>query len=258
MGILDRIKKKQNEGFREFVINMESSSGANRAQIFTAGVLEDPVFMSYVMKNLRTFEDFIKLGPDEIELVLKHQDQLIPLFARSIYGSPPEFFKELESVIPRLMARIKEELTYLSEVTQRDKESARSFILKTVRKLQADETIIGFRWTLPPQEVYYPAQIKDGPGILYFENGAIAASGLYLKSKRTGEWRHYYENGKLLALGEYSGGLKTGLWKFYYSDGLVKSEGEYQDDERTGCWKEYDRQGIVTEVQYIDGIKRNL
>ena len=68
--MLERIKKKQLDGFREFVVSLETTSMQSRGQIFTSGVLEDPLYMSWVMKNIRTYEDFLKLPADEIEKVL--------------------------------------------------------------------------------------------------------------------------------------------------------------------------------------------
>jgi hypothetical protein len=256
MGMLDRIKRKQNEGFKEFVISMETTSATGRGQIFTAGVLEDPIFMSHVMKNIRTFDDFLKLDSDEIETVLLHQDQLLSLFAKAIFGASKDFLAGVESAIPHLTSRLKDELSYLGEVSAHERDSARFYLLKTVRKLQMEDKILGFRWLLPPQTVYHASKVKDGAYVIFFENGSVAASGLHLKGRRVGEWKHYYENGKELAIGDYSEGMKMGLWKFYYSDGKLKSEGEYIADERHGSWKEFDRSGNESLVQYSGGVKK--
>jgi hypothetical protein len=257
MGMLDRIKKKQNEGFKEFVISMETSSGTTRGQIFTAGVLEDPVFMSYVMKNIRTFDDFMKLDSDDIDAVLSSQDQIMTLFAKVLFGSDESKIMEMESLIPRLMSKLKDEISYLKEVTVQEKDGAKFYIMKVVRKLQTEERINGFKWTLPPMDVYYPKQIKDGQIKIYFEDGTIAAEGIYLKGKRMGDWRHYYDTGKILAEGDYFDGMKSAIWKFYYSNGTLKSEGKYKADQKHGVWKEYDRNGVITEVEYNEGVKKS-
>jgi hypothetical protein len=59
--MLDRIKKKQADGFKEFVSSMETTGSPMRGQILTAGLMEDPIYMTYVMKNLKTFNDFLQL-----------------------------------------------------------------------------------------------------------------------------------------------------------------------------------------------------
>lgn len=256
MGMLDRIKKRQNDGFKEFVINMETTASLTRGQIFTAGVLEDPVFMSYVMKNIRTFDDFMNLDSDDIDSVLSSQDQIMTLFAKCMHGSDEQKIMSLESTIPRLMSRFKDELSYLKDVPQQEKDGARFYIMKVVRKLQMEEKINGFSWKLPPQDVYYPKAHKDGKTKIHFESGVIAAEGEYSKGKRSGQWRHNYETGQVLAEGDYSDGLKSGVWVFYYSNGNIKAQGKYRADLKNGVWKEWDRSGGMTEVEYNEGVRK--
>lgn len=254
--MLDRIKKKQIEGFKDFVISMETSSGQSRAQIFTAGVLEDPIYMSYVMRNIKTFDDFLELDTDDIDTVLSSQDQILTLFAKCYFGADQDKLMSLETMIPRLLSKFKDELSYLKDVKEQEIVGAKFYILKVVRKLQMDERIHGFKWSLPPQDIYYPKQIKDGPYKIHFENGVLAAEGIYIKGQRMGDWKHNYETGKLLAEGDYFDGMKSGPWKFYFSNGKLRSEGKYKADQRHGLWKEYDREGNVTEVEYNEGVKK--
>ena len=256
MGMLDRIKKRQIDGFKEFVINMETTSGPTRAQIFTAGVLEDPVFMSYVMKNIRTFDDFIQLDSDDIDSVLTSQDQIMSLFAKCMFGSEESKMMALESTIPRLMSKFKDEISYLKDVSSQEKDGARFYIMKVARKLQQEEKIRGFNWKLPPQDLFYPKTMKDGATKIHFESGVVAAEGQYLKGKRSGPWRHNYDMGNVLAEGDYSDGLKTGVWVFYYSNGNIKAQGKYKADLKHGLWKEWDRSGVMTEVEYNDGVRK--
>jgi len=254
--MLDRIKKRQNDGFKEFVINMETTASVTRAQIFTAGVLEDPVFMSYVMKNIRTFDDFMNLDSDDIDTVLTSQEQIMGLFAKCIFGADEAKIMNLESMIPRLMSRLKDEISYLKDVTPMEKDGARFYIMKVARKFQMEEKIRGFAWKLPPQDVYYPKVHKDGKIKIHFESGIVAAEGEYQKGKRLGQWRHNYDMGNVLAEGDYSDGLKSGVWVFYYSNGNIKSQGKYKSDLKHGLWKEWDRSGVMTEVEYNEGVKK--
>lgn len=256
MGMLDRIKKRQIDGFKDFVINMETTGGPTRVQIFTAGVLEDPLYMNWVMKNIKTFDDFLKINSDDIAKVLNNQDQILPLFAKCMFGLPEERLMDLESIVPKHLSRIKDELSYLKEVTPTEREGAKNYIMKLVRKLQLEERIQGFSWNLPPQDIYYPKQIKDGGIKIYFESGTLAAEGEYLKGKRIGFWKHNYDNGSILAEGDYLDGLKNNVWVFYYSNGNIKAQGKYRSDLKHGTWKEWDRGGQLTEVEYNEGVKK--
>lgn len=254
--MLDRIKKRQNDGFKEFVINMETTAALTRGQIFTAGVLEDPIFMSYVMKNIRSFDQFMELDSDDIEIVLTSQDQIMTLFAKCLFGSGDDKIMAYESVIPRLMSKLKDELSYLKEVTPQERDGARFYLMKVARKLQMEEKIQGFSWKLPPQDVYYPKTFKDGATKIYFESGVVAAEGSYAKGRRMGSWRHNYDVGNVLAEGDYIDGLKTGVWVFYYSNGNIKAQGKYRADLKHGLWKEWDRTGVMSEVEYLEGVRK--
>lgn len=255
MGMLERIKKRQLEGFKEFVINLETTSGLTRSQIFTAGALEDPIFMGHVIKNLRTFDDFLKLDPADIEVVLTSQEQLINLFAKCVHGPGTLQISDLEPVIPRLVPKLKDELSYLQEVSSVEKDGARSHILKLTRKLQIEDKIHGFRWMLPPLDIFYPKILKDGAIKLEFESGMVAAEGQAFRGKRIGNWKHYYEGAKIMATGGYVDGFKSGMWTFYYMNGNKKSEGNYLDDLKHGPWTEWSRDNLLSKVYYKEGVK---
>ncbi|HXH75216.1 MAG TPA: FliG C-terminal domain-containing protein [Bacteriovoracaceae bacterium] len=256
--MLDRIKKKQFEGFKEFVQSMEITGSQTRVPIFTAGILEDPLFMGWVMKNIMTFEDFLKLPSDEIESVLKTQDQMMGILAKCIYDPSPEVMKLLESSIPRFISKLKDELSYLTEVSSQEKDSARFHIVKVTRKMQMQELIQGFPWKLPAQDVFFSKTFKDGLGQIMFENGVLAAEGNFSKGKRSGSWRHNYETGNVLAEGDYLDGLKAGNWVFYYGSGGIKAQGKYKADLRHGPWKEFDRNGKVTDLDYVEGSTKKI
>lgn len=254
--MLDRIKKRQIDGFKEFVQSMEVTNGQTRIPIFTAGILEDPIFMGWVMKNVRTFDDFLALPSDDIEAVLKSSDQVMGVFVKCMYGADEKTLTGLATIMPKLMSKFKDEFSFLKDVTPAEKESARYFIIKTVRKLQMQDQIEGFGWKMPPMDIFYNKVPKDGPGEIFFEDGTLAASGEYLKGRRSGFWKHFYENGKLLAEGDYSDGLKTGPWIFYYGNGEKRSQGKYKSDQRNGLWKEWDRHGNLAEMEYQEGVKK--
>lgn len=254
MGMLERIKKKQLDGFREFVISLETTSIQSRGQIFTSGVLEDPMYMSWVMKNIRTFEDFLKLPGDEIEQVLLSQESILNVFAKTIEDKSSSV-TFLEMNIPKLVSRVKDELEYVKDVSPEQRMAARSHIMKVTRKLQMSEHIIGFRWHLPPMDIFYAKNYKDGLTEIVFESGVMAAKGMMEKNNRVGPWVHYYDNGRILAQGDYLHGLKEGDWVFFYSNGKERARGKYLADLRHGTWKEWDREGTLHEVHYTEGVK---
>lgn len=253
--MLDRIKRRHFDGFKEFVLNMETTGSSTRQQILMAGLLEDPVFMSYVMKNLRTFDDFLSLPTEEIDTVLLHQEQLVGVFAKCIFGLPEARVTELGQGLPKLSSRIKDELSYLKEVNPAESEGAKYYLLKVVRKLQMEEAIQGFQWKLPPQDLFHARVMKDGITSIFFETGVLAAEGEVAKGKRCHFWKHYYDTGKIMAEGEYVDGLKVNNWTYYFGNGKTKSKGRYKSDLKQGIWQEWDRSGGVTEIEYNEGVK---
>ena len=258
MSMLDRIKKRQYDGFKEFVLNMETTGNTVRQPIFLAGILEDPVFMTHVMKNVRTFDDFLNLPSDEIDTILNSQEQIVGILAKCIFGSSNEGLTSLEFMIPKHIGRLKDQLSYLSAVSVSEKEGAKYFILKVVRKLQAQDIIQGFHWRLPPNDIFFPKVYRDGEARIYFESGILAAEGTTCKGKRNNFWKHYYDTGKLMAEGEYAEGLKTGVWAFYFGNGSLRSQGQYENNLKHGIWKDWDRSGLITETDFNEGAKKKI
>lgn len=255
--MLDRIKKKQWDGFKEFVENMEVTSSAQRPAILMNGILEDPRFMRWVTKNLRGFHDFLQLPGDEIEQVLKSNESVMDVFAKAVEIRSEEEMVNLSRQLPRIFGKLKDALEFAKETSPAERESAQFFLLKTVRKMQRQEALNGFRWELPPPEVFHerPA-IKEGILQILFEDGKLAAEGEVLKGKRIGPWKHFYDDGKLFAEGPYLDGLKHGAWMFYYGQGTPRSEGKFLADVRQGIWQEWDRNGNVGEVEWHDGKRK--
>src|SRR5690606_21794084 len=160
MGMLDRIKKKQLNGFKEFVQNMEITSSSKRIHIFMTGVLEDPIYMNWVMKNIKNFSHVLELSSEDLEAVLMFQEQMVGIFAKSI---AKEDIDPL-SLLPRLGNRVRDELSYLGDLSPQEIDSARFYMIKMTRKLQMEEKITGFNWLLPPQDVFFNKHIKDEIG----------------------------------------------------------------------------------------------
>lgn len=255
--MLERIKKKQLEGFKEFVLSMETTAPSKRTQIITAGVLEDPNFMFWVMKNMKTMDDFINLPADDVSEVLSSHPQIINVFAKAVFNLPKDQLDSIINSVPQFSSQIRDELSYLKEVNGGERESARYFLLKAVRKLQDQEKIHGFGWRLPAMDIFYPKMYEDGKTSIFFESGVLAATGEIHRSKRSSDWIHYYDTGKLLARGKYVEGMKCGPWEFYYGAGTLRAQGIYLNDLRTGQWKEWDRHNVLSEVLYKEGVRQN-
>ncbi len=255
--MLDRIKKKQWDGFKDFVESLECSLPAQRSAILLNGILEDPRFMCWVTRNLRGFPHFLELPADEIEAVIRSNDSMLTLVAKALGVGSEEELQGMAHVFPRHMGKLRDEWGLLKEVPHAERESARFFLLKTVRKLQRQELIQGFRWELPPPETFLerPAQ-KDGVMRILYEDQTLAAEGEMLKGRRIGQWKHFYENGKLLGEGSYLEGFKNGEWTFYYGNGARRSRGKFRQDLRHGLWKEWDREGGEREVEWVEGKRK--
>lgn len=253
--MLDRIKKRQLDGFKEFVQNMETTGLLKRQQIITAGVLEDPNYMFWIMKNIKSLPDILELPSEDVEKVLSTQSQVIGVLAKALFALPKDRIDGFVNSLPKFNSQVRDELSYINEVPPAELEGAKFFLLKTIRKLQEEEKIEGFSWRLPPMDIFYPKSFDDGKVEIFFESGVLAAEGEMLKNRRTGLWTHFYDSGKLLARGHYTEGLKEGKWEFYYGNGKSKAQGFYLEDNKNGAWKEWDRSEKCQEVTYNLGVR---
>lgn len=253
--MLDRIKKKRLVGFKEFVESLEISTRDKRAQIMMLGILEDPVFMGWITKNIKSFDDVLKLPGSELETLLTSHDQMMSQFAKCFDFANQELILAIKNELPRLGSKFEDEISYCKETTEQERGAAKYFLVKSVRKLQSEDRILGFRWDLPANEIFFPKTYTDGYWMIEFDSKVLAAEGEMFKNKKIGPWKHYYDNGKILGEGTYYDGFKVGSWNFYYANGTMKAQGKYSMDSKVGVWKEFDRTGKLTEVEYKDGAK---
>lgn len=256
MAMLTRIKKKQWEGLKDFVESLEVTPGHQRQQILLNGILEDPLYMRWVTKNLRTFEDFLSLPNDQLEALLRTGEALLTVVAKAMPAEKAAAPAALAEKFGRFFPKLQEELSFLPSLRAEEREAAQFFVLKTVRRLQREEHIRGFDWSLPPQQLFSAeASVRDGVDTVAFEDGTVAAQGERLKGQRIGKWRHYYDHGRLLAEGNYLQGLKTGVWVFFYGSGEKRAQGSYLDDQRHGDWVDWNRDGTKRTSRWVEGKK---
>lgn len=224
---------------------------ASRYSIVVTGILEDPAYMQWVTRNMKSFEQFLEFTSDDIEQVMRSNDSMMMMLARAMKNLDWEKYSPNFS---RFQGKLKDEIGYLTEVSPAEQEKAQFFILKAVRKMQREEKIQGFSWELPDQVIFHAPQFpKEGVVQLKFIDGSIAAEGEVLKGKRIGVWKHFYETKKLLAQGTYQEDLKEGLWTFFYANGEKRSEGRFLSDSRHAEWKEWSRTGELSLSQWTDG-----
>lgn len=253
--MLTRIKKKQYEGFKDFVESLETTTLSSRYNIMVNGILEDPSFMQWVTKNMKTFDQLLDFTSDDIELVIRSNDSMMMMLARAIKNLD---WEKYSSNFTRFLGKLKDEISYLTEVTPAEQEKAQYFILKAARKMQREEKIQGFRWEMPPQDIFLPQTLpREGVHQLTFIDGTMAAVGEVLKGKKIGLWKHFYETKKILAEGSYQEDLKEGLWTFFYANGEKRSEGRFVNDSRHGEWKEWTREGEMSINEWCEGKRQS-
>lgn len=257
MGMLTRLKKKELDGFKEFVCNLETTPETRRKEILQLAALEDPIYASWVMKNMASANDVLKLSSDQIDKVIKTLPNGLNVLAKAFYNSEKVSFIK-EQVLSRYMLSDFEEFyAAISSLKKSEQEGSQFLLLKVVRDLQRKEEIEGPFWSLPPISLMNEEKldVMNGDVEIKFDNGKVAAKGSVLKGDRHGIWEHYFENAQLMAKGFYRAGLKNGSWEFWYLNGKVKAKGSFKDDNKHGDWIEFDSTGTETLAKYEYGKK---
>lgn len=257
MAMLTRLKRRELEGFKEFVCNLETTPESRRKEILQLAALEDPIYTSWVIKNLAHVNDILKLSSNQIDKILKTIPNGLNAFAKAFYNTEQIAYIKEQVLSRYMLAEFEEFLLAVHNLKKAEQEGAQFLILKVVRELQRKEEIEGPYWSLPPIDLMNEEKMKvfNGDFEIKFDNGTIAAKGSILKSQRHGIWEHFFENNRLMARGFYRVGLKNGTWEFWYLNGKVKAKGPFKDDNKHGEWHEFDLAGVETIVHYEDGKK---
>ena len=71
---------------------------------------------------------------------------------------------------------------------------------------------------------------RDGPWIIYHDNGQLLDKGTWKDGKKYGPWVTYHDNGQLWTEGTIKDGKGDGPWVGFLKDGTV-------NDEYTGTYK---------------------
>ena len=98
--------------------------------------------------------------------------------------------------------------------------------------------------------------VKEGPFVIYHDDGSKMLQGEYHDGKQTGEWTRWYDNGQKASVDHYKDGVQDGEHTGWYTDGKIAAIGMYRDGKRDGVWKRWDPQGFKNwEETYKDDKK---
>ena len=85
--------------------------------------------------------------------------------------------------------------------------------------------------------------LREGPWVVYHENGQLFYKGDYKNGEQEGSWVGYRENGQLYYKGGFKNGKKEGSWVGYYDNGQLWYKGDYKNGVREGTWVWYQKDG---------------
>jgi antitoxin component YwqK of YwqJK toxin-antitoxin module len=89
---------------------------------------------------------------------------------------------------------------------------------------------------------------------LMYEDGQLAAEGVFFKSLKDGNWSYYsYYDKSLTAMESYLKGERHGMMINYYSNGDVSEKLEWKNNRKEGIWEQYYQGGILKmKAFYVD------
>jgi hypothetical protein len=256
MYTLTKHKKLGIKGFKTFVKNLELFPENTISNMIAVGMLEDPVYMKWALKNKMKFDHFLQL---DYESVLKVLDKLKPtsiqLLVFAIKGHKEELIFLKSNIEGKNLAEYNDLAEYAT-VTPQQLKIGKMRIMEAMFELEMNGDIPHFFWDLPPDDVMRGESHKltaDGTYIQTYVSGKIALEGQLTHMLREGVWKHFYPNGVILAEGIYLQGEKSGDWTFFYTNGNQKSIGSFKNDLKHGEWKEIDPSGGTLILKYKEG-----
>ena len=80
--------------------------------------------------------------------------------------------------------------------------------------------------------------------ILFYQDGSLAAKGIYLDEKKDSVWNYYsYYDDRPVSFETYNNGVKEGASGVYYPGGQLSETFWYENDVRNGPWRQYYENG---------------
>lgn len=88
----------------------------------------------------------------------------------------------------------------------------------------------------------------EAQATLYYPNGLIASTGIYVNQLKEGKWRFFSSTGKdiIICEAEYSGDKKNGILIKYYPDKKVAEKINYRNNLKQGEYLKYYTNGSLT------------
>lgn len=77
----------------------------------------------------------------------------------------------------------------------------------------------------------------------YYKNGVKKDSGMIVKGKKHGIWKHWYENGQITSVREYNNGNRIGLSRVWFRNGKLKDSIKYTNDSKQIYWYAFHQNG---------------
>jgi antitoxin component YwqK of YwqJK toxin-antitoxin module len=99
---------------------------------------------------------------------------------------------------------------------------------------------------------------KEGPWVIYWDNGQLWKKGNYRNGKEEGPWVIYWDNGQLLGKNNYRNGKEEGPHVSYWDNGQLGYKGNHKNGLKEGPWVAYNKDGTVRKDNtgtYKDGRK---
>lgn len=255
--MLDRHKRKGMEGFKYFVVFLETIAPSKQKSIIEDSLLEDPVYMTWIIKNMINENHLFTFDSKDTEAFFTGFSNALDLIIKAFSGTKLEQ-RITEEFLPKgLLKDYAEAKELITTISPSFRAQARTLIIERIRKLEEASKISEIPWKLPTQDIAFVEKNKIRSGLYekFYEDGAIALRGQLEKTLRMGEWEHYYSNGNLMAKGEYENSEKVGTWEFFHPGGQKKYVGSYDENLREGTWVEFDLSGKENQVIYARGRK---
>lgn len=92
----------------------------------------------------------------------------------------------------------------------------------------------------------YDAQSVYARARLYYEDGQLAAQGVFYNSLKDSTWSYYsYYDKTLTATEEYQKGLRHGMMVNYYNNGIISEVLDWKNNRKDGVWEQYYQTGAL-------------
>ena len=230
MGMLTKHKKKGLEGFQNFVCNIETASSESFKNILQTAMIEDPIYITWALKNLMHFEDVVELEDEPFETLLN----AMPNCQTWVYAFG---HSEMEPLLLGKVSKLTrqkflDELALVPKISPGQQLQARNSCITKLRAMQKNHDLDPYAWQLPPQEVLDGDHLKlpaTGEVVIDYAPGQPALRGSMDNHMRTGNWEVFYPNGQKYAQGAFKEDQRDGVWEFFGTRGEAKMKQSFED-----------------------------